>query len=106
MFDPTGDIIAQTTDPGSVLVSQIDLSYVLLGWQPALQGGQALSDKYGDAVGYRYSEAEDGGIFWSNDPKLPIMKMVREMGMELQAECFARNLRTEQKLRGGPPCAE
>jgi predicted amidohydrolase len=106
IFDPTGEIIAQTTQPGSVLVDQIDLSYLLLGWQPTLQGGKAFSDKYGQAVGYRYSEAEDGGIFWSNDPKLPVMKMVRDLGMELQAECFARNLQTEQKLRGGPPSAE
>ncbi len=106
VFDPTGDIIAQTTEPGGVLVTQLDLTYALLGWQPTLQNGKLLADKYGAAVGYRYSEAEDGGIFWSNDPKIPVMQMVRECGLELQSECFARNLRTEQKLRGGLPSME
>jgi len=89
-----------------VLVTQIDLSYVLLGWQPKLQNGKALRDKYGDAVGYRYSEAEDCGIFWSNDPKIPIMKMVRDTGLELWSECIDRNLKLTEKLRGGPPSTE
>ena len=106
IFDPTGDIIAQTTEPSSVLVEQIDLTYALVGWQPKLENGKLLTDRYGKAVGYRYSEAEDGGIFWSNDPNLPIMKMVRELGLELQSECLERNLRVESQLRGGPPTLE
>jgi hypothetical protein len=101
-----GDIIAQLVGNEGVLVTQIDLSYVLLGWQPKLQNGKALRDKYGDAVGYRYSEAEDCGIFWSNDPKIPIMKMVRDTGLELWSECIDRNLKLTEKLRGGPPSTE
>ena len=106
VFDPMGDIIAQLVGNEGVLVTQIDLSYVLLGWQPKLQNGKALRDKYGDAVGYRYSEAEDCGIFWSNDPKIPIMKMVRDTGLELWSECIDRNLKLTEKLRGGPPSTE
>jgi predicted amidohydrolase len=103
LVDPTGAVIAQTTKPSSVLVEQIDLSYVLLDWQVKLDNGKALADKYGKAVGYRYSEAEDGGIFWSNDPKIPVMKMVREMGLELSPDCISRNRRLQDEARGGPP---
>ncbi len=103
LVDPTGAVIAQTTTPSSVLVEQIDLSYVLLDWQVKLENGKALADKYGKAVGFRYSEAEDGGIFWSNDPKIPVMRMVRELGLELSADCLSRNRRLQDEARGGPP---
>ena len=106
IFDPTGDIIAQIKEPENVLVERVDLTYLLIGWQPKLDGGKLFSDKYGKDVGYRYSEAEDGGIFWSNDPSIPIMKMVRELGVELWSECVERNLKLTEKLRGGPPSME
>jgi predicted amidohydrolase len=102
IFDPTGAIVAQLIGSEGILVEQIDLTYQIIGWQPKLQNGKALSDKYAGAVGYRYSEAEDCGIFWSNDPNLPIMKMVRELGLELWSESLRRNLEVTQRLRGGP----
>jgi len=102
IFDPTGDLIAQIRGSEGILVEQIDLTYQIIGWQPKLANGRAFSDKYGDAVGYRYNEAEDGGIFWSNDPDIPIMKMVRELGIELWSECVNRNLELTERLRGGP----
>jgi predicted amidohydrolase len=106
LVDPTGAVIAQTTTRPSVLVEQIDLSYVLVGWQVKLENGKALADKYGKAVGFRYSEAEDGGIFWSNDPKIPVMRMVRELGLELPSDCVTRNRRLQDEARGGPPSLE
>ena len=102
IFDPTGDLIAQIRGSEGILVEQIDLTYQIIGWQPKLANGKAFSDKYGDAVGYRYSEAEDCGIFWSNDPDIPIMRMVRELGIELWSECVNRNLELTDRLRGGP----
>jgi len=65
IFGPTGMIAAQIREPENVLVHRIDLSYERLPWQPALRNGKALTERYGDRVGYHYSEAEDGGIFWS-----------------------------------------
>ncbi len=106
IFDPTGDIIAQTTEPSSVLVEQIDLSYALIDWQPKLRNGEAFRERYGEAVGFRYSEAEDGGIFWSNDPERPVMRMVRELDLELRADAIARNRRLQDEARGGPPAAD
>ena len=106
VFDPTGEIIAQTTAPSSVLVEQVDLSYALVDWQPGLDNGEAFARRYGKAVGYRYSEAEDGGIFWSNDPNIPVMRMVRELGLELASESVERNRRLQDALRGGPPSVE
>ena len=102
-FDPVGGLIAQTAEPSSVLVEQVDLAYVVLDWQPKLGNGQALTDRYGKAVGYRYSEAEDCGIFWSNDPKTPIMQMVRELDLELRSDAVERSRRLQGQIRGGPP---
>lgn len=104
LMDPTGHVIAQTTKPSTSIVEQIDLSYMLIGWQRKLGNGKAFVDKYGkDAVGFRYSEAEDGGIFWSNAPKIPIQRMVRELGLELPEVSIERNRKLQDKLRGGPP---
>ena len=105
-FDPVGGLIAQTTEPSSVLVEQVDLSYVVLGWQPELSNGQTLTDRYGKAVGYRYSEAEDCGIFWSNDPEAPVMQMVRELDLELWPDAVERSRRLQDEIRGGPPSRE
>jgi predicted amidohydrolase len=103
IFDPLGNIIAQTTEPSSVLVEQFDLTYALIDWQPKLQNGRAFDEKYGKSVGYRYSESEDGGIFWSNDPKVPIMRMVRELELELHADSLERARKLQDRIRGGPP---
>lgn len=103
VFDPTGHVIAQTKEPNSVVVERIDLSYVLLDWQRKLNDGKIFTDKYGRRVGYRYSRAEDGGIFWSNDPDTPVMRMVRELGLELPAEKRERSRALQDKARGRPP---
>jgi hypothetical protein len=89
LFEPSGLIAAQTeTDP--ILVHQIDLSYAILRWQPKLQQGALFTKHYGDHVGYHYSEREDMGFFWSNDPNLTIGQMVRELDMEHETELFNR----------------
>jgi hypothetical protein len=96
-------IAAQILPPERVLVQQIDLSCLILPWQPELRNGAALSERYGDKVGYHYSEAEDRGLFWSNDPRTPIGQMVRELGLETLAESLERNHKLQDALRGGPP---
>lgn len=89
LFAPNGLIVAQTeTDP--ILVHQIDLSYAILRWQPTLQKGALFTKHYGDRGGYHYSEREDMGIFWSNDPNLTIGQMVNKLGLEHETELFSR----------------
>jgi predicted amidohydrolase len=103
LLDPTGHVVREIRGADGVFVEQIDLDYVHIGWQPRLKNGQAFDEKYGQRAGYRYSEAEDGGIFWSNDPAMPIAEMVRELGLELRADCLKRNRVIQDKHRGGPP---
>jgi hypothetical protein len=81
IFEPTGRITSQVKPPEQVLVQEIDLSYALLPWSGKLRNGEALRAKYGDRVGFRYYEAEDRGIFWSNDPSTTIGQMVRSIGV-------------------------
>ncbi|MCM8803181.1 MAG: carbon-nitrogen hydrolase family protein [Candidatus Omnitrophica bacterium] len=81
IFEPTGKILAQIREPEKILVEEIDLSYVILSWAPQLKNGKALKEKFGDKIGFRYYEDEDCGIFWSNDPSIPVEKMVEEIGL-------------------------
>lgn len=79
LFDPIGRTIAQTTQAPGVLVREIDLSYAILHWSETLRGGRALAERFGERAGYDYSNREDTGVFWSNDPRLSIGAMVREL---------------------------
>ena len=70
-----------------MLVHEIDLAYAILHWSETLQEGRALRERFGAKVGGDYSSREDTGIFWSNDPKISIGSMVRELGLrELPSE--------------------
>ena len=81
-FEPgTGLVAAQITEPKQTLVHEIDLSYIILPWSSRLRNGEAFREAFGDRVGYRYSQSEDRGIFWSNDPGRPIGQMARSLGL-------------------------
>jgi predicted amidohydrolase len=80
IFEPTGHIVAQIRAPEQTLVQELDLSYALVPWSSQLKNGAAFKTKFGDKVGFRYYEDEDLGIFWSNDPKVPIRQMVLALG--------------------------
>jgi predicted amidohydrolase len=103
-FEPgTGLVAAQITEPKQTLVHEIDLSYLILPWSPRLRNGEAFRQAFGDRVGYRYSETEDRGIFWSNDPDTTIGQMARSLDLlETTAEQQARARDAQDRLRGGP----
>jgi predicted amidohydrolase len=101
IFEPTGMMAAQILPPERVLVRQLDLSYIILPWQPELRNGAAMREKYGEKVGYHYSEAEDRGLFWSNDPSMPIGRMVRELNLEVFDDTIERNRKLQDAIRGG-----
>ncbi|HEV2383381.1 MAG TPA: hypothetical protein VG206_26765 [Terriglobia bacterium] len=74
--------------PGNnILVQELDLSYAVVPYSRALKRGAALTQAYGDRVGYRYYQDEECGIFWSNDPHTTIHKMLDKLGLdEIQDE--------------------
>lgn len=97
VFEPTGRITAQVKPPEETLVQEIDLSYAILPWSAKLSQGAALRDRYGDRVGFRYYPEEDLGIFWSNDPQLPIGKMIRSIGLAEAGDELQRIRKLYQK---------
>jgi len=87
IFEPTGKITVQARPPQDILVQELDLNYALLPWSSRLADGAALRKKYGEKVGFRYYRDEDLGIFWSNDPEIPIRRMIQSIGVtELEEE--------------------
>ncbi len=85
VFDPAGQIAAQITSEGA-LAAEIDLESRVVHFQPALRDGQALKERFGDRVGFRYSTTEDTGIFWSNDAAQPIGAMLKELDILSEPE--------------------
>lgn len=105
VYNPLGMIEAQATTEGVALVHEIDLSFALVHWDAVLEDGEALHRRYGAKVGYHYYRPEDGGVFWSNDPKLTIGQMLASIGLQ-NAEAELRRLeRVQNEARGGPPSA-
>jgi predicted amidohydrolase len=102
VFEPTGLVAAQVEPPGAVLVHQLDLSYAVLGWSAPLRDGKALTEKYGDKVGYHYERREDLGLFWSNDRETTIGAMIRSLGLEEIDAQVERNRSLHDAARGGP----
>ena len=90
VFEPTGKIVAQIKPPEQMLVQELDLSYAILPWSSKLRNGTALQETFGGKIGFRYYEDEDCGIFWSNDPKMPVRQMVQSLGVLEADEELAR----------------
>lgn len=103
VFEPTGMVAAQVREPGEPLVHRLDLSYIILHWCDELKNGRAFDEAYGARAGYHYSETEDTGLFWSNDPDMTIGEMTRELGIMSFAEHVERDRKLQDEARGGPP---
>jgi predicted amidohydrolase len=103
ILEPTGMVGAQIKPPQEILVHQIDLEYRLLPWDGKLLDGKALADKYGQDVGFHYYPSEDLGIFWSNNPAVPIDAMVRWLGIHTHDEYVARATKMYAELRKAAP---
>jgi len=101
IFEPTGKITAQIRPPKEILVQEIDLSYAMLPWSSKLKNGRAMWEAFGDRAGFRYYEDEDCGIFWSNDPRTPVRRMVRSLGL-LEAEEELARVRAAYRRAGVP----
>lgn len=90
VYEPSGLVASRLLGPG-VLVHELDLSYVVLGWSSSLRDGSAFREAFGDRAGHHYSAREDVGLFWSNDPSVPIDAMVAQLGLEDLRDQVARN---------------
>lgn len=99
IFEPTGMAVYQTKRSGSVVVGEIDLDYELVPWSIPLENGNAFDRSFGKRSGYNYYPAEDMGIFWSNDPNLPISHMLKQLKILNRDDDVARNLKIQRASR-------
>lgn len=99
IIEPIGTMAAQITPPEEILVHEIDLEYRLIGWHGKLRDGAALKEKYGDDVGFHYYPREDTGVFWSNNPEVPIDAMIRWLGVWTYEGYMAAQTERLERLR-------
>lgn len=97
VFSPIGLPLAQVVGDRGVLVHEIDLSYARLNFSHPLREGGAVTERWGDAAGYVYSDTEDMGLFWSNDPDRTIGSMLKELNLDCDLDEMTD--RNEDKLR-------
>ncbi len=102
VYSPLGLIEAEATRE-STMVHEIDLSFALIHWESTLEDGQAFTRRFGDRAGYHYYHDQDEGIFWSNDPAMPIAKMLASVGLSDKTASVERIRRLQDKARGAPP---
>lgn len=102
VYNPLGIREADATAEGEILVHEIDLSFALVHWDARLEEGAALTRRFGDKVGYHYYRAEDGGLFWSNDARMPIGRMLASIGLHGSESEYRRVRAAEDRARGGP----
>ncbi len=104
VYSPAGVIEEEVTRP-STMVHEIDLSYAVIHWEATLQEGDAFRKAFGDRAGFHYYRDQDTGLFWSNDPAMPIARMLKQLDLpEVQAS-LERIRQLQDKVRGGPPRA-
>jgi predicted amidohydrolase len=97
LYSPTGHALAELRGASpQILTTRIDLDYAILGWQPNLANGQLFTDRYGDRAGFRYWPEDDCGLFWSNDPKRPIARMLRDLGLVPLDKELRRNQKAQR----------
>jgi len=102
VYSPVGLIEKEATQEGT-MVDEIDLSYALIHWEAVLGEGGAFRRAFGDRAGFHYYRDQDTGIFWSNDPAMPISRMIAKLGL-IEVETNSDRVRALQdKARGGPP---
>lgn len=104
IYDPTGHAVARATrDDAPVLVTQVDLEWRLMPWRSARDRGAALRRRYGDRIGMAHRPDEDVWLLWSNDPALPVDRVIQDEGLEELNPYLERMRRLQDDIRGGPP---
>lgn len=86
IFSPVGILIDHIRGDEGVLVREVDLSYGRLNFSHSLREGEAVREKWGEKVGFVYSDTEDMGLFWSNDESLSIGEMLEEMNLHFDLD--------------------
>ena len=100
VFDPLGQVVAQVEPPGQVVTHELDLDFRIVHWQPGLDEGRPLVERFGERIGFRYSTREDYGIFWSNDASKPIGAMLEEAEIVTDAAQRRRTRVLRERLVG------
>lgn len=89
IYDPIGLVAARREERG-LLLHRLDLSSAVVHWNERIEEGRAFTRAFPGKGGFRWSAREDTGLFWSDDPALPIAAMLRQLGVETMDEQVAR----------------
>jgi predicted amidohydrolase len=92
VIDPTGRVVARTTDTPQALVVRIDLDYRVLNTNCLWEWPQSNLERYAGRVKMEWHEEEYVYLVTSLDPALPVQRFMERERLLTGRERCARNL--------------
>jgi predicted amidohydrolase len=105
VVDPTGRVVATTSDSPQALVVRVDLDYRVLNTNCLWEWPESKFEEYAGRIRLDWHEDEYLYLVTSLDPELPVREFLQEEGLVTGRQRRARNLELLDEARGGPPGA-
>ena len=103
IVNPQGRVIAESSKDREVAVARVDLDYRVVPSTFLWSRGDALKEKYDDAIDWNWHDAEGSCLMTSSDPEMPIGRFLDTEDIMTLPAWVAHNRRRIQEERGGPP---
>jgi predicted amidohydrolase len=92
VVDPTGHVVATTSEGAEAQIVRIDLDYRVLNTNCLWEFPESEQAKYADQVRFEFHQEEYLWLVTSVDPALPVGKFLKDHGLISGAERRAHNL--------------
>jgi len=103
IVDPQGAVIARSSKNREVAVARVDLDYRVVPSTFLWSRGDALKEKYGNAIDWGWHDAQGSCLMTSSDPEIPIGWFLETEGIMTLDAWVEHNREEIRKARGGPP---
>jgi predicted amidohydrolase len=101
VIDPTGAVLAMTTEAPQPLVVRVDLDYRVLNTNCLWEWPASKFDEYAGRIKFEWHEDEYVHLVTSLDPALPVRRFLEQEGLLTGRQRCARNLQLLDEARPG-----
>ncbi len=103
IVDPTGRVMATTSEDKEVLVVRVDLDYRVLHSNCLWDWPESRREEYAGRVDVAWDVDGHEYLVTSNDPDLPVRRFLEVEGLLTGRQRNGRNIELQMEARGGPP---